>query len=221
MESQGNDIRKSYAQKYPACSNSISLAEELLSIFDRLRTSEQNLKQREEDAQRMFREMESLSKQLQQSKSESLHLKEGVLPDLHRENKRLVEENKKLSVQLNALIGRPFEDGKDLSRNAQAPAIPHTVQSNAVYRGHRRRLVMALDVGTTFSCVSYSVLDPGQVPMIKGVTRYPAQEQITGMSKIPSVLYYDQEGKVRAVGAEALLEGIYERAEDETWTKCE
>ena len=39
--------------------------------------------------------------------------------------------------------------------------------------------------------------------------------------KIPSVLYYDQEGKVRAVGAEALLEDICERAEDEMWTKCE
>jgi hypothetical protein len=106
----------------------------------------------------MIREIESLNKQLQESKSESRYLKEGVLPDLNRENRRLVEENKKLSVQLNALKGRPFEDGKALSRNVQveqAPVIPHTVQSNAVYRGPRRRLVMAIDVGTTFSCVSY------------------------------------------------------------------
>jgi len=44
---------------------------------------------------------------------------------------------------------------------------------------------------------------------------------ISGGLKIPSVLYYDQKGKVRAVGAEALLEDIYERAEDEMWTKCE
>ena len=106
----------------------------------------------------MTREIESLNKQLKQSKSESRDLKEGVLPELHRENKRLVEENKNLWVELNTLKGRPFEDGKDLSRNPlveQAPEIPHTVQSNAVYRGHRRRLVMAIDVGTTFSCVSY------------------------------------------------------------------
>ena len=98
----------------------------------------------------MIREIESLNKQFQQSKSESRYLKE--------ENKRLVEENKKLSVRLNTLQGRPFEDGKDLSKNTlveQAPVIPHTVQSNAIYRGNRRRLVMALDVGTTFSCVSY------------------------------------------------------------------
>lgn len=140
----------------------------------------------------MTREMESLNKQLKQSKSESRDLKEGVLPELHRENKRLVEENKNLWVELNTLKGRPFEDGKDLSRNPlveQAPEIPHTVQSNAVYRGHRRRLVMAIDVGTTFSCVSYryirryltlynlpikrsSFLDPGEVPITRGVRRW-------------------------------------------------
>jgi len=179
MESQGNDIRQSCeipprnsrspddhhlfrsvvdAQRYPACSNTISVAEELLSIFDRLRTAEQNLTQREEDAERMTREIESLKKQFQESKSKSRYLKEHVLPDLQKENKRLVEENKKLSVQLNALKGRPYEDGKDSSRNTlaeQARVIPHTVQSTAVYFGLRRKLVMALDVGTTFSCVSY------------------------------------------------------------------
>ena len=111
----------------------------------------------------MIREIESLNKQFQQSKSESRFLKE--------ENKGLVEENKKLSVQLNALKGRPFEDGKVLSRNAQveqAPVIPHTVRSNAAYRGIRRKLVMALDVGTTFSCVSY-----------RYVRRYPSAVQLT------------------------------------------
>ncbi|EDR07806.1 uncharacterized protein LACBIDRAFT_297982 [Laccaria bicolor S238N-H82] len=172
----------------------------------------------------MVREIESLNKQLQQSKSESRYLKEGVLPDLHRENKRLVEENKKLSGQLNALKGRPFEDGKALSRSAvleQAPMIPHTIRSNSAYCGIRRKLVMAIDVGTTFSCVSYSILDPGVVPVIQSVTRYPGHQSSSGGLKIPSVLYYDQEGKVRAVGAEALLEDIYERAEDGMWTKCE
>jgi cell division protein FtsB len=106
----------------------------------------------------MIREIDSLKKQLQESKSESRYLKEGVLPDLYGKNKRLVEENKRLSAQLDALKGRPFEDGKDSSRNTlaeQARMIPHTVQSNAVYLGLRRKLVMALDVGTTFSCVSY------------------------------------------------------------------
>ena len=65
--------------------------------------------------------------------------------------------------------------------------------SRSVYRGARRKLVLAFDVGTTYSGISYryippchavnrvfipvadtyfdSLLDPGEVPEIKGVTR--------------------------------------------------
>jgi hypothetical protein len=39
------------------------------------------------------------------------------------------------------------------------------------YRGSTRSLVLALDVGTTFSGVSYAILEPGEVPKIHGVTR--------------------------------------------------
>lgn len=35
------------------------------------------------------------------------------------------------------------------------------------------------------------------------------------------MLYYDSEGNVRAVGAEAMSEGTYEQAEDEGWFKVE
>lgn len=42
-----------------------------------------------------------------------------------------------------------------------------------------------------------------------------------GSSKIPSIIYYDQQGKVRAVGAEAVREGIEEEAEDGNWVKAE
>lgn len=38
--------------------------------------------------------------------------------------------------------------------------------------GSTRALVIALDVGTTFSGVSYAILEPGEVPKIHGVTRY-------------------------------------------------
>ncbi|KAH6918429.1 hypothetical protein BKA70DRAFT_1087615 [Coprinopsis sp. MPI-PUGE-AT-0042] len=89
------------------------------------------------------------------------------------------------------------------------------------YVGTRRKLVLALDVGTTFSGVSYSILDPGQPPEIKGVTRYPAHEQVSGASKIPTVIYYDRAGNAVAVGAEALREGVYEIAEEEGWSKAE
>ncbi|EDR07658.1 uncharacterized protein LACBIDRAFT_298009 [Laccaria bicolor S238N-H82] len=104
------------------------------------------------------------------------------------------------------------------------------------YKGSRRKLVMAFDVGTTFSGISYSILDPGQVPEVKGVTRYlnqfsiridlkasrfPAQEHSSGSSKIPTVVYYDKQGSVRAIGAESASEGIFEQAEDGDWYKVE
>ncbi|KAF8805124.1 hypothetical protein BYT27DRAFT_7339733 [Phlegmacium glaucopus] len=94
------------------------------------------------------------------------------------------------------------------------------MSTRSVYHGPRRKLVLAFDVGTTYSGISYSVLDPGQVPEIKAVTRFPALEHING-SKIPTLIYYDRNGKVRAVGAEAMKEGIYEVAEDENWVKAE
>ncbi|KAG1846557.1 hypothetical protein DFJ58DRAFT_747163 [Suillus subalutaceus] len=87
------------------------------------------------------------------------------------------------------------------------------------YKGPTRKLVLAFDVGTTFSGVSYCMLDPGEVPVIRGVSRYPAQEGVGGDSKIPSILYYDLQGDVRAVGAEALQEHVIEQAEDEGWVR--
>ena len=39
------------------------------------------------------------------------------------------------------------------------------------YQGPARKLVLAFDVGTTYSGVSYSILDPGEPPVVCGVTR--------------------------------------------------
>ncbi|KAF8901895.1 hypothetical protein CPB84DRAFT_1846607 [Gymnopilus junonius] len=91
------------------------------------------------------------------------------------------------------------------------------------YSGPHRKLVLAFDVGTTFSVAdnSTSILDPGEIPEIRGVTRFPAQEHVGGDSKIPTVIYYDKEGNVRAVGAEAMRDGIEDEAEDGEWTKAE
>lgn len=51
--------------------------------------------------------------------------------------------------------------------------------------------------------------------------RFPAHGHVTGTLKIPSIIYYDRFGKLKAVGAEATKEGIYEEAKDEGWTKAE
>ena len=88
---------------------------------------------------------------------------------------------------------------------------------------------------------NYSVvLDPGQVPEIRGVTRSASFQQFyfkfgviisyygcrfpdahRSASKIPTVIYCDQTGKVRAVGAEAMKKDICEVGEDEKWVKAE
>lgn len=46
------------------------------------------------------------------------------------------------------------------------------MSSNKPYKGPARRLVLAFDVGTTYSGVSYCLLDPGEIPKICTVTRY-------------------------------------------------
>ncbi|KAF4620994.1 hypothetical protein D9613_001115 [Agrocybe pediades] len=95
------------------------------------------------------------------------------------------------------------------------------MKTSTAYGGPRRKLVLAFDLGTTYSGISYSILDPGQVPEIKPVTRFPAHEHITGASKISTIIYYDRKGTVRAVGAEAKDENVFEKAEEEHWVKAE
>ncbi|KAL4068704.1 hypothetical protein V8B97DRAFT_1918464 [Scleroderma yunnanense] len=89
------------------------------------------------------------------------------------------------------------------------------------FQGHTRKLALAFDVGNRYSKVSYCILDPGEIPTIHGVTRYPAQEHLGGDDKIPSIIYYDQQHVVRAVGTEALQQHIIDQAKDENWTKLE
>ncbi|KAF4620993.1 hypothetical protein D9613_001112 [Agrocybe pediades] len=95
------------------------------------------------------------------------------------------------------------------------------MKSSTAYGGPQRKLVLAFDLGTTYSGISYSILDPGQVPKIKPVTRFPAQGHIAGVYKIPTIIYYDRKGTVRAVGAEAKDERVFEKAEEEHWVKAE
>ncbi|KAI0743084.1 hypothetical protein C8Q80DRAFT_1331185 [Daedaleopsis nitida] len=82
------------------------------------------------------------------------------------------------------------------------------------YRGATRKLVLGIDVGTTYSGAAYALLDPGEVPKIHGVTRFPGQENVASDSKIPSILYYRPDGTVYAVGAEAMRSGIELEVED-------
>ena len=56
---------------------------------------------------------------------------------------------------------------------------------------------------------------------INDLPRFPAQEHVGGDCKIPSILFYDQYGVVRAAGAEALLEDSMAQKEEEQWLSCQ
>ena len=43
--------------------------------------------------------------------------------------------------------------------------------TRARYSGPSRELVIALDIGTTFSGAAYALLDPGEIPTIRSVTK--------------------------------------------------
>jgi hypothetical protein len=51
--------------------------------------------------------------------------------------------------------------------------------------------------------------------------RFPAQPPTGGDAKVPSLLYYDSTGNVRAAGAEVLTESVLEDALNNEWTKAE
>ncbi|CAG7852131.1 SubName: Full=Uncharacterized protein {ECO:0000313/EMBL:CCA70381.1} [Serendipita indica DSM 11827] len=82
---------------------------------------------------------------------------------------------------------------------------------DAKYTGDER-LVVAIDLGTTFSAVSYCHMFPNSAPAVRIVNKWPGQEEVAGDSKIPSLVAYEASRPI-AYGAEALeyadTEGYY------------
>lgn len=68
------------------------------------------------------------------------------------------------------------------------------------YQG-QRQLIIAIDLGTTYSGASYCILEPGKRPKIEDVRAWPGQP--SHLSKIPSVVTYDTNKIPRFFGAEA------------------
>ncbi|THH07993.1 hypothetical protein EW146_g9133 [Bondarzewia mesenterica] len=89
------------------------------------------------------------------------------------------------------------------------------------FQGPKRRLVLAFDLGTTFSGISYAILDPGKVPEVKTVTRHASIAE-AGDSKIQTVIWYDKDGNVLAVGAEEPAEPpLADDASDDEWEEVD
>ncbi|GAA5916449.1 hypothetical protein JCM5296_006567 [Sporobolomyces johnsonii] len=77
-----------------------------------------------------------------------------------------------------------------------------------------QKLVMCLDVGTTQSGVSLMHLQPGVLPKVRVVNRWPGD---ANSAKIPSLVLYDSRGVAKSFGAEALLEHVQVQANEEGW----
>ncbi|KAJ7911572.1 hypothetical protein B0H13DRAFT_569968 [Mycena leptocephala] len=89
----------------------------------------------------------------------------------------------------------------------------------APYSGVTRKLIVSIDVGTTFTATSFCLLQPGNVPKFEEILRWP--KQATPDAKVPSVLYYDKQGNPKAFGAETEDEDTIIEAEENGWVKVE
>ncbi|KAG8922302.1 hypothetical protein FRC02_011955 [Tulasnella sp. 418] len=89
------------------------------------------------------------------------------------------------------------------------------------YRGTELSLAIAIDFGITFSGASWALLEPGQIPEIMDVSGYQGQEFQASSTKVPTVIYYDAQGVVKAVGGEIYDPELISEAKEERWTKIE
>ena len=68
-------------------------------------------------------------------------------------------------------VAEPEEYTKSLRFAGNLQQRRHSPMTRTVYTGTSRKLVLAFDIGTTFSGAAYAFLDPGEVPKIQSVTK--------------------------------------------------
>ncbi|KAG8783944.1 hypothetical protein FRC12_019178 [Ceratobasidium sp. 428] len=81
----------------------------------------------------------------------------------------------------------------------------------------KSKIVIGIDIGTTQSGVAFAFLQKGVDQAIHRVTQWPGQEAQHQQSKIPTLVWYDLNGKAVSFGAEALSHKAKEDAEDNDW----
>ncbi|PVF92761.1 hypothetical protein CPB86DRAFT_877647 [Serendipita vermifera] len=74
-------------------------------------------------------------------------------------------------------------------------------RSDKAYEGEEK-IIIAMDIGTTQSAVSFSHLCTDDYPVVRLVTKWPGQENSTGDAKIPTLVAY-QNGSPHFFGVEA------------------
>ncbi|KAH8117833.1 hypothetical protein DFH11DRAFT_1740928 [Phellopilus nigrolimitatus] len=87
------------------------------------------------------------------------------------------------------------------------------------YNGLQKGIVIGIDVGTTFSGVSYAFLRPNEVPKVQSVMSFTDQD--IGDSRVPSILIYDKDGTLKKAGAGAVSVDTIRDPDYDKWTKVE
>ncbi|KAG8952709.1 hypothetical protein FRC03_012018 [Tulasnella sp. 419] len=89
------------------------------------------------------------------------------------------------------------------------------------YSGNETNLVISIDFGTTFSGTSWALLEPHNVPKIFDVSGFEGQEFEATSTKVPTVIFYDRHGNLKAVGNETLDDEMELQARSEKWIRVE
>ncbi|CAE6499636.1 unnamed protein product [Rhizoctonia solani] len=76
------------------------------------------------------------------------------------------------------------------------------------------KILIGIDIGTTQSGVAFAFLKRGESQALHRVTRWPGQEAHNQQARIPTLIWYDNNAKAVAFGAEALSYAVEEEAED-------
>ncbi len=86
--------------------------------------------------------------------------------------------------QLQARIYSVDGEVKGVRSFSFSPAITfeQLEMSQKPYEGSSRRLVLAFDCGTTFSGISYCLLNPGEIPKICNITRFVLSSKLTAVN---------------------------------------
>ncbi|KAG8703977.1 hypothetical protein FRC08_002527 [Ceratobasidium sp. 394] len=79
------------------------------------------------------------------------------------------------------------------------------------------KIILGIDIGTTQSAVAFAYLYPNGPQSLYRVAAWPGQEAHKGESKIPTLVYYDQNDKAVSFGAEALKPETADKAEEQGW----
>ncbi|KAG8726748.1 hypothetical protein FRC11_014561 [Ceratobasidium sp. 423] len=79
------------------------------------------------------------------------------------------------------------------------------------------RIMIGIDIGSTQSGVAIAFLQKGVKQTIHRVSQWPGQA-LEHQSKIPTLVWYDKDGKPVSVGAETITQQARDSAENNDWT---